>query len=134
MAAVSVLSLLGTEGGPQPLFGDAKVAAVGPRWKIDTPRMPMFANLRSLLGFSGIRSLGLRLASWGNAAELTELRDVGFVVESARNQYIKVSITRFARGLHQIRARNSAEFRANENGGAFFSTRLRVTLNVATFR
>ena len=62
----------------------------------------------------------------GDAAELVELRGVGVVVEGAGDQHVEAGIAGFAGGGDQIGARDGAEFRADEDGGALFcAARLR---------
>ena len=69
----------------------------------------------------------------GDAAQLAELRGVRLVVEGAGDQHVEVGIARLARGRNQIGARDGAELRADEDGGAFLVARFRVAFDVAPF-
>ena len=57
-----------------------------------------------------------------DAAELIELRRVGIVVERAGDQHIEAGVAGLARGRDQIGARDGAELRADEDGGAFLGS------------
>ena len=54
----------------------------------------------------------------GDAAELVELGGVGLVVEGAGDQHVEAGVAGLAGGGHQIGARDGAELRADEDGGA----------------
>ncbi|MCY1371508.1 hypothetical protein D9M69_586580 [compost metagenome] len=60
-----------------------------------------------------------RLEHW-QLAKLGKFSAVGFEVEGAGNQYVEPGISRFTRRCHQVGALHGTEFRADEDGGAFF--------------
>ena len=65
-----------------------------------------------------------------DAAQLAELRGVRLVVEGASDKHIECSIASLAGGGDEVRPLDGAEFRANEDGGAF----LGIAFHVAAFR
>src|SRR5262249_50247653 len=69
----------------------------------------------------------------GDASELVEFRGVGVAVEGAGNEHIEVGIAGLTGSRHQIGAGDSAELRADEDGGAFLAAGLGVTLDIAAF-
>ena len=67
----------------------------------------------------------------GDAPELAELRGVRFVVEGAGNEHVEVRVTRLAGGGHQIRARDGAELRSDEDRGPPLDGRVALAFQVA---
>ena len=60
-----------------------------------------------------------------DAAEFVELGGVGLVIEGAGKQNIESGVGGLADSLHEIGAGDGAEFRADEDGGAFFCAGVR---------
>jgi hypothetical protein len=71
--------------------------------------------------------------SLSNSPEFVEFRGVGIVVEGAGDQDIEVGIAGLAGGFYQVRAGDSAELRANEDGRAFLAAGLGIALDIAAF-
>ena len=68
----------------------------------------------------------------GDAAEFVELRSVGVVIEGAGDQHVEVCVCGFAYRGYEIGARNGAEFRADEDTGAFLRARNTVAFKVGS--
>ena len=81
-----------------------------------TNRLPLPVFLRSS---AMCRSAFMRALSTGMRPSLLNSVAVRVVVERAGDQHVEVGIAGLARGRDQIGARDGAELRADEDGGAF---------------
>ena len=66
-----------------------------------------------------------------DATELLELRGVGVVAEGAGNQHVEPGVGRLTCGGNQIRARDGAELRPDEDASAARGTRFAAAFHIA---
>ena len=84
-----------------------------------TNRLPLPVFLRSL----GHVQVGVHARlEHRDAAELVELGGVGLVVEGAGDQHVEAGVAGLARGRDEVGARDGAELRADEDGGALLAS------------
>ena len=65
--------------------------------------------------------------------QLVEIRRVGFVVEGAGDQDVKIGVCSLAGGLHEIGTGDGAELRADKDGGALLGAGVGIALDVDSF-